>query len=134
IIKEYATKYPGIIKPILRKKNLGPQKNFLDVLRASKGEYIALCEGDDYWTDSSKLQKQVDFMDAHPGYALCFHLVRVFFEEKSKPDQIYPKTDKSKGLRTQNLLKENFIQTNSVMYRRQNYKDLPDNILPLDWF
>ena len=81
IIQEYADAYPGLIKPVLRKKNLGAIANSLSSLRLARGKYLALCEGDDYWTDENKLQKQVDFLEAHQDYALCFHPVRVFFDD-----------------------------------------------------
>ncbi len=74
IIREYAAKYPGIIKPICQTENqhskgipVGITFNY----PRAQGKYIALCEGDDFWTDPLKLQKQFDFMEAHPEYALC---------------------------------------------------------------
>lgn len=63
IVMEYASKYPDIIRPLLPEKNLGMSKNFLETMQAAKGKYIALCEGDDYWTDPYKLQKQVDILE-----------------------------------------------------------------------
>ena len=76
IIKEYAEKYPNIIKPILEKENQYTKIGFsgIEQLMAEKekGKYIAICEGDDYWTDSLKLQKQVDFLESHPDYGLHY--------------------------------------------------------------
>ncbi len=72
IIKAFRDKYPKVIKPILRKENLEPNDNWLDAVCHCKGKYIALCEGDDYWTDPYKLQKQVDFLEANPGYGLIY--------------------------------------------------------------
>jgi len=75
IIKKYEQEYPEIIKPIYQTENQW-SKGFrslsvtLNFPRA-KGEYIAICEGDDYWTDPLKLQKQVDFLENHPDYILC---------------------------------------------------------------
>jgi len=74
IIEEYAEKYPEIIKPILETENQyskhdGSLRRIVD--SACKGKYIALCEGDDYWTDPLKLQKQIDFMESHPEYGMC---------------------------------------------------------------
>gem|GEM_PF-383791 len=132
-IKEYAKKYPNIIKPILRKNNIGAWNNFLDALNTTKGKYIALCEGDDYWTDENKLQKQVDFLEKHPDYSVCFHPVRVFFENKEKEDYIFPR-DKIDGFTFESLLEANFIQTNSVMYKRQNYKGIATDVIPGDWY
>jgi glycosyltransferase involved in cell wall biosynthesis len=133
IIKDFAEKYPKLFRPILRKKNIGVGPNFKDALQAAKGEYLALCEGDDYWTDPRKLQKQADFLDKHPDCALCFHSVTVVFDDNSKPSYVFPETKRAK-FTTAELLKENYIQTNSVMYRRRGYKDFPTHILPLDWY
>lgn len=77
IIKEYAKQYPDIIKPLFEKENqysLGkPTGSVVWNLPRAKGKYIAMCEGDDYWIDPYKLQKQVDFLESHPDYSLCFH-------------------------------------------------------------
>lgn len=75
IIAEYAEKYPEIIRPIYETENQYSKRDgSLEriVNQACRGKYIALCEGDDYWTDPMKLQKQVDFMEAHPEYSMCF--------------------------------------------------------------
>lgn len=75
IIREYEKKYPEIIKPIYQKenqfsKNISISKQFQ--YPRARGKYIAICEGDDYWTDPYKLQKQVDFLEAHPDYGLVY--------------------------------------------------------------
>ena len=62
IVLEYASKYPEIIRPLLPDNNLGVRTNFFNTLNVCRGEYIALCEGDDYWIDSTKLQSQVDYL------------------------------------------------------------------------
>ncbi len=134
IIKEYAEKYSEIFKPILRKKNIGVVPNLIGALNQADGEYVALCEGDDYWTDPLKLQKQADEMDRHQEWALCFHPVRVVFENNEEEDSIFPNLDKNMKLSVNELLRHNYIQTNSVMYRRQKYDLMPSDILPLDWY
>jgi len=134
IINDYAKKYPNIIKPVLRKKNVGVQANLIDALKRATGDYIALCEGDDFWTDDLKLQKQADFLDAHESYGLVFHPVRVIFENHEEEDAIFPETADRKHFTTKNLLKNNYIQTNSVMYRKTNYDRLPTDIMPFDWY
>lgn len=73
ILKEYYRKYPERFRLILRKKNLGPTKNMYHVLTKLRGDYIACLEGDDYWTDDEKLQKQFDFMESHREYSGCMH-------------------------------------------------------------
>lgn len=75
IITEYCSKFPAIIKPILNPINVGPLKNAINVLEQCTGKYIALCEGDDYWIDPLKLQKQVDFLEQNQEYVLSFHNV-----------------------------------------------------------
>lgn len=134
IIQKKATAHPDRFNLILRKQNIGIQKNLYDALQHAKGKYIALCEGDDYWIDSRKLQKQVDLLDKNPSFGLCFHPVKVIFEDSNTKEYIYPDIKQKKSFSREKLLKENFIQTNSVMYRRSNYKNLPEDILPLDWF
>lgn len=71
IIREYAAKYPNIIVPFLRENNMGAQRNLIDMCQQATSPYIALCEGDDYWVDAYKLQKQVDYMEAHPEIRVC---------------------------------------------------------------
>lgn len=132
IIEEYTQKYPTIFKTTLRKKNIGSWQNFLGVLKDARGEYIALCEGDDYWTDPEKLQKQVNFLDNNPDYALCFHPVRIVFDNNEEKESVYPQIKDTSKFTLKELLQHNFIQTNSVMYRRQKYENMPVNIMPGD--
>lgn len=69
IIREYAQKYPDLVKPLFRKENLGASRNLVSTLRRCTGEYIAFLEGDDCWIDMDKLQKQADYLDIHPECA-----------------------------------------------------------------
>jgi glycosyltransferase involved in cell wall biosynthesis/RimJ/RimL family protein N-acetyltransferase len=71
ILLDYQNKYPGKFKLLLHKNNIGANQNQLEVLKNCKGKYIAFCEGDDYWTDPLKLQKQVDFLEGNPDYSMC---------------------------------------------------------------
>lgn len=84
IVLAYAEKYPDIIRLLLPESNLGMMKNFIGTLKAATGRYIALCEGDDYWIDSYKLQKQVDFLEANEDYSICSHRYRVLDQLKNE--------------------------------------------------
>ena len=134
IIEKYAKKYPDIIKPIYRKKNLGPGKNFSDTFKKATGKYIALCEGDDYWTDPQKLQRQVDYMEIHPECTLCHHtVVKKFEDEPDREDEYISHENDIINLET--LLAMNNIQTASVMYRKIDYAGYDaSGIMPGDWY
>lgn len=82
ICRSYADKYPDIIKLNFLDYNVGAQNNFVNTISLCTGKYIAICEGDDYWTDPYKLQKQVDFMEEHPEYSLCAHNAEVLWYDK----------------------------------------------------
>ena len=131
ICKEYALKYPNIIKLFLHdRKNViyinnraTGRYNFMYNLKYANGKYLAFCEGDDYWTDPYKLQKQVDFLEAEASFSLCFHPVKIQTEPEKKivEDQI------TRQVAQENTVKElsygNFIHTPSVMIR--NNFELP---------
>lgn len=85
IVMEYAQKYPEIIKPMVEKENQwqkGGLKHIINIMNEQhrRGRYIAFCEGDDYWTNTDKLQKQVDFLETHPDYSMCFHSAKKKYE------------------------------------------------------
>jgi glycosyltransferase involved in cell wall biosynthesis len=85
IVMDYARRYPDIIKPMIEKENqwqVGGLKHIINIMneRHRCGKYIAFCEGDDYWTDSNKLQRQVDFLDNNPDYSMCFHSAKKNYE------------------------------------------------------
>ncbi len=95
IVFEYAKKYPKVIRVITADYNVGWQANGLRCFKAYRGKYIALCEGDDYWTDPFKLQKQVDFLENNPEYIIAYHQCLVKHPDKpNMKDYIKPKTGK----------------------------------------
>jgi glycosyltransferase involved in cell wall biosynthesis len=141
ILKKYEKNHSNI-KLIFQTKNFGPEKNWLDLMAYPKTQYVLYMEGDDYLLDPNKLQKQVDFLETHNDFALCFHPVKVVYEDGSHEDDIFPKTSLFRGKKhpeLKDLLAGNFIQTNSVMYRWRfrsvNVKEIfPKGIIPGDWF
>jgi len=140
IVVDYADKYPEIVKPQLPKINRGMQNNFLSIVNAAKGKYIAICEGDDYWTDPYKLQKQVDFLEANLEYTICFHPVICLNEAKPEQNHIFPQLNDQftiDKMTVDYLVERNFIQTNSVLLRKMTpsiYEAFPNDILPGDWY
>ena len=73
-------RYPDRIRVIRGDSNVGLAANFVRTYQAARGEYIAICEADDFWTDRHKLQIQVDFLDTHPDYSACFHRVINYYQ------------------------------------------------------
>ncbi len=82
ICNRYALQYPSLIKFITSEANVGAIENERRAMLVATGKYIAFCEGDDYWTDPLKLQKQVDFLEANPDYSVCFHRYRNYDVER----------------------------------------------------
>ena len=141
IIRDYVERNPGLIRAVFQSENQyskGVSVSTKFLLPLVQGEYVAVCEGDDYWTDLHKLQKQVDWLDAHPESSICFHPVVVHFEDGSRPDSIYPSPkDCPDGFTFKGLLRHNFIQTNSVVFRwklKGKENEVPTDITPRDWF
>ena len=135
IIREYEEKYPDIIKPIYETENqyskqdgsLGRIMNA--AIEATGAKYIAMCEGDDYWTDPLKLQKQVDFMEANPEYSLCFHKVNTLIQATRELKEEFVVRDMPGKSTILDLAEGNYIHTPSVMYRiypniLENYRNL----------
>lgn len=90
IIREYQRKYPDIIKPVYQSENQylkGVKISLVYNYPRAKGKYIAFCEGDDYWTDPYKLQKQIAFLECHPEYTMCSHQYKLYFQKEKIMDK-----------------------------------------------
>ncbi|QUG42562.1 glycosyltransferase [Psychrobacillus sp. INOP01] len=87
IVDHYANLYPDKIRIITSPTNIGARKNSQRLIQNSKGKYIAECEGDDYWTDPNKLQRQVDYMENHPDCTLCFHSAEIIQAPSKRTDR-----------------------------------------------
>lgn len=138
IIQEYAQKYPDIVKPIYEVNNQYSTGKFdfiWDMYKAARGQYIATCEGDDYWIDENKLQLQTEYLDKNRDCTVCFHPVRVVSENSYEEYSIFPESNNAEDFTIVNLLKSNYIQTNSVMYRKKShYDDVFIKAMPGDWY
>lgn len=138
IVEGFGEKYPKIISILPMEKNLGITKNLKRCLDVCSGEYIAICEGDDYWTDANKLQKQKDFLESHKDYSMCFSAIMLYYEEKDyfvhHPDQVSLRKD---AITIEDLIENNYIGNFSCcMYRTDVVKRLPQgiyNLYTVDW-
>lgn len=123
ICQRWKERYPNRIVFINRTQNLGLQQNFIQTYAHCSGKYMAICEGDDFWTSRHKLQKQVDFLESHPDYAICFHRVINYYEERGV------KSLSNGGQKTNtdilDLAQSNYITNVSVLFRRHYLEQLP---------
>lgn len=136
IVLQFQQTYPDRIRPLLREKNVGMNVNFIETLQACRGKYIALLEGDDYWTSRQKLQRQVDFLDCHPDCSSCFHTVQVVCDDGSKRPRLSPSKSEKEIFTVQDLLRSNFMKTCSVMFRSGLIGEFPEwfeQVKLLDW-
>ena len=131
IIKEYEKKYPTLITAIYQKENQYSKgvKISQKLCNMARGKYIALCEGDDYWCCTEKLQKQVDYMEKHPECELCCHAAYMCNENGEIQKELFP-TFANEGAFTVEdyLTKVNGIPTASVL-RRNSKAKLPDFVI-----
>lgn len=116
---EYQKKYPDIIRLRLNDPNQGMMLNWINNIESGQGKYIALCDGDDYWTDPYKLQKQVDFMEANPDFAMCSHKVHTLMcgvlDENIEMERDV--------LTTEDLIKKDWgLLTASIFFRKDAHK------------
>ncbi len=93
ILDYYQKRYPELLRVVRAKSNVGSKKNQLLTMKEAKGKYIAMCDGDDFWTDPMKLQRQVDFLESHPEYVICCHYTQVI-NEKDQMIYIDPRPEK----------------------------------------
>lgn len=129
IIREYATQYPDIIKPIFQKENQyskGISVPLTYILPKCRGKYIAVCEGDDYWICDTKLQQQADIMEEHLDYVACVHANKVV-DYLSNTENINAKYKQSQVVNTVDILTPliPIFHTTSMFYRKKILDERP---------
>lgn len=137
IVAEYAKKHPNIIKHFRRTPNMGPLENFMDLCDRVTAKYAAFCDGDDFWTDENKLQKQYDFMESNENVNICAHKTKILADEEwalyeyySKQSLIIPNIKKmlpKKKLIVSNIIYE-YPHTSSLFIRWNKNITIPENL------
>jgi glycosyltransferase involved in cell wall biosynthesis len=137
IVTEFQQRYPDKIRLLLSEQNLHSNAIVVRGIQAAQGQYIALLDGDDYWTSPDKLQKQVDFLDSHPECAMCFHNAAVVYEDGSQKARNWTSPHQKEISTLEDMWLGNFIATCSTMFRRGLCGEVPawyDSLFPItDW-
>lgn len=128
VVQEFQRRHPDKIKLLLRDANLGMMRNFAETVAACRGHYLAFLEGDDYWTAKDKLQKQVDYLDAHADRAICCSRVRSLYEGGMENFDtrwdVFPLCPAG-PYTVEDLLKGNFVATCTAVLRREFIERFP---------
>lgn len=106
-----------IIKYIKHEKNIGMTPNFIFAMKQCTGKYIALCDGDDYWTDKNKLQTQVNFLEVNCNYVLIFHKILILNTDGKITEDLITKVPENHETQENLALLGNYIHTPSVVFR-----------------
>jgi glycosyltransferase involved in cell wall biosynthesis len=137
VVESFERRHPSKIVLLRSQLNLGMSRNFLRILKASRGKYIALLDGDDFWISAQKLSKQAEFLDGHPDYSMVFHNVRVLKGEEGQEESWnHCPPDQRATTTVDDLLLGNYIASPSVMFRKDLLSDLPawtHTLGLLDW-
>ncbi len=137
IISSYQKRYPHYFRKVCTSENAGSVNNLVKISCFIGSQYVAICDGDDYWTDPAKLEKQVGFLQNNPDYTVCFHKVIMNYPGETGKNRLAPaKVNTTSGFN--DLLKGNYIYMSSVVYRWQFPEGLKSDkirtdVLPFDW-
>ena len=119
IIREYVANHPDKVHAILQTENQFSKKKDIwatFLIPQAKGKYITFCEGDDYWCDTQKLQRQVDFMETHPDVSICYHQFREY-DQRKQSFETYDNPEPQDGLSVKELLWGGYLHTSTLMCR-----------------
>ena len=134
IVDDYAARHPDRIRVLTAATNVGGTRAFVRGIEGACGTYVALLDGDDYWTSPDKLRIQADYLDAHPECAICFHNVTVVYEDADmpphpfhtgEPGRYFSKPVPKPVSTLADVAPGNFMQTCSVMFRRGLFGAFP---------
>ena len=125
IVRQYAERYRNSIRPLMSVKNIRTNEVVSRGIHAARGKYVALLDGDDYWTDENKLQLQVEFMEQHPECTICFHNMHVVDGLSHYQGRDWNRPEQREISQLTDLVRGNYLATSSVMYRRSVLPQIP---------
>lgn len=145
IVKQLAASHRDRIRLFLSERNLNDNTVVRRGLEAARGRYVALLDGDDFWTSRAKLQKQFEFLETHPDCSSCFHNVNVIYEQDETAPHLFHEDEPGKGLSARkpksistlsDIVRGDFIPTCSAVFRAEIGRDMPswfDDLWAGDW-
>jgi len=135
ILRNYAARHPELIRVLMSDQNMGRCATRARAVREARGTYVALLDGDDYWTSPHKLRKQAEFLDSHPGCAICFHNATVVYDDGSGEPHAFHNERPTMRVSSpvpgaittlDEIAVGNFILTMTVMFRTGLIAEFPD--------
>jgi glycosyltransferase involved in cell wall biosynthesis len=118
ILKDYQNRYPNVIKLLIPEKNQGLTPNSVATQNACEGKYIALLDGDDYWTNINKLQNQIDFLEKNSTFSASCHQAQIVFDDVAGEDRLFG-AEKDTVFTIVDTLQHRKFHTSSLVYRRK---------------
>jgi glycosyltransferase involved in cell wall biosynthesis len=135
VISDYARAHPDVIRTLLPARNLGLQGKaiFRDLIGLARGDYLAVIDADDYWTDPDKLRRQVTYLEEHPECSMCFHDVLCVYEDDTRADELHNGPGQPAELGVAELLDRCVVASCSPLLRRASVDPLPEWYFQLPW-
>jgi len=125
IVRDYAKRYPDLIRAVLPEQNIGHGQILLRAIEAARGRYLAYLDGDDYWTAPDKLRRQVDYLEANPDCRSCFHDVSLVYDAAGMPSGSVSPGFAEARLGLADILGECFVPAPSMMFHKGVVDSLP---------
>ncbi len=126
ILESYRQRFPDRIKLLNPGQNQGMIRNFASTISVCRGDFIALLEGDDYWTSPHKLQKQVDYLERHPECVACFHNVHLVHEGSPEMNRLFHMLPPKEHHSLRDVVSSHFIPTCSTVFRNRMFRGFPE--------
>jgi glycosyltransferase involved in cell wall biosynthesis len=133
LVSKHARAHPELIKPLFPDRHLGMNPLFRRALNTARGDYLALLDGDDFWTSERKLRRQVALLESEPDLTGCFHDARVLSEDGTRPESRYVPGPKKARFDFEDLLRLCYPPTLSVVFRRQMLPFVPGWVFDMAW-